>query len=177
MFRCGHAAVPTAADNFYEGGHDAVDHIRAQLARKPVLDTSLANLRSPVRGLVVDSTGSDLYSYQHGQAVEPGQYRQLIDRAIAFRDMLQKGDVDVTLFKMSEREKAVSLHAGAKYLLFSCPALLAIPLIGYGHVAFTALTGAALLLFYLVARVRLARCSPKAKTRERGLPNKALDNK
>jgi len=158
MFRCSHATVPTAADNRYAGGHGAIDHIKAQLARTPVLDISMANLRSPVQGLVVDSTGTDLYCYQHGRTVEPGQYRQLIDRFITFQDMLKNGDVDLDLFKESEREKAASLFICAKNLLIACPALLAIPLFGYGYVFLATLAGALLLLFFIVTRVRLSQC-------------------
>lgn len=112
---------------------DEAKQLRETLARKPVLDTSIASMKSPLHNIVLDSTGEDLFFYRHGTTIDLSELKDFIERAINLWHMINRGSVDVSIFEKTENRKIIELNFLAKILLLHSPGVYFIIAVGYGN--------------------------------------------
>lgn len=158
LFRCEHVVVTPLTNPHYLNRHHEAHRIRKILARKPIPDTSIAGMASPLNGVVVDSTGEDFFFYRHGKTAEPFQYGEFIDLVVTLREMIDSGNVNIDVFRLNSQQKATNLYLTAKgVLLISCPAMFAVMLIGYGYVGMSIAFALICLSFFVYAKIRIDR--------------------
>jgi hypothetical protein len=100
--KCEHAERKPLINPNYINRHSEAHQLRAKLARSPVNELSMHTMKSPLNGIVLDSTGEDLYFYRHGRIVaidELDVLKDFIVRSIELWQMINSGKVDVDLFK------------------------------------------------------------------------------
>jgi hypothetical protein len=101
ILKCEHAKRNPLINPQCINRHDEADQLRAGLARSPVDELSLRAMKSPLQGIVLDSTGEELFFYRHGRLVaidELPVLKGFIDRSIELWRMIDSGKVDVGLF-------------------------------------------------------------------------------
>lgn len=108
ILKCEHADRNPLINPNYINRHDEADQLRACLARSPVNELSISAMKSPLNGIVLDSTGEDLFFYRHGRIVaidELNVLKGFIDRSIELWQMIDAGKVDGVLFTKTYTEK------------------------------------------------------------------------
>jgi hypothetical protein len=103
---------------------DEANRIQATLSQQSVIDG---------RGIVLDSTGEDLFYYRQGETLELSELKDFIERAIKIWHMINRGSVDMSIFKTTENRKIIELNFLAKVLLLNSPAVYLIIAVGYGN--------------------------------------------
>lgn len=99
ILKCEHTRVNPLINPNYIDRHKEADQLRACLARHPVNELSISAMKSPLYGIVLDSTGEDLFFYRHGRTVGPDKLKGFIDCAIELWRMIDTCNVDINLFK------------------------------------------------------------------------------
>lgn len=101
ILKCEHADRNPLINPNYINRHVEAHQLQACLARRPVNELSLSAMKSPLNGIVLDSTGEDLYFYRHGRIVATNKLKALkgfIDKSIKLWHMIDAGKVDVGVF-------------------------------------------------------------------------------
>lgn len=102
ILKCEHTDSNPLINPNYINRHDEADQLRASLARSPVNELSISAMKSPLNGIVLDSTGEDLFFYRHGRIVainELNILKDFIDRSIELWQMIDSGNIDLSIFK------------------------------------------------------------------------------
>ncbi|MBJ6802808.1 hypothetical protein [Geomonas propionica] len=106
ILKCEHTRLTPLINPNFINRQSEVESILAALSRKSVIDPSIKSLKSPVRGIVVDSTGEDLFLYRHGELVETYNLNNFIVRAVNLWQMIDSGQIDISLFREPMNRKA-----------------------------------------------------------------------
>ncbi|QWV96158.1 hypothetical protein KP003_12565 [Geomonas nitrogeniifigens] len=99
--KCVHTHRNPLTNINYVNRHDEAHQLRACLTRSPVNELSISAIKSPLNGIVLDSTGEDLFFYWHGRIVAIDKsivLRGFIDSSIELWQMIDAGKVDVGIF-------------------------------------------------------------------------------
>ncbi len=99
VLKCEHTRLIPLINRNFINRQNEVKPILTALSRKSVIDTSIKSLKSPIRGIVVDSTGEDLFLYRHGELVDAYNLKDFIVRAVNFWQMIDSGQIDISLFR------------------------------------------------------------------------------
>jgi len=99
LLQCEHTRSNALINPNFINRHDEADKLRVCLSRKPVDEFSISAMKSPLHGIVLDSTGEDLFFYRHGEIVEPNDIKKFIERSIKLWQMIDTGNIDISLFK------------------------------------------------------------------------------
>jgi len=117
-------------------------------------DKNLIDKLRSVKGLVLETGGSDLYFYIGAKVAEPDEYQRQVRKGLALFNMIKSGTLDMSVVRESEAERAYAMYACAKGMFVMLPALVAIVLVGYGYKVFSIILIGAFLLCYGLAKVR-----------------------
>lgn len=153
---------PTFVPNLSELLKDASGHNKFRL-RDSILenttfgDKNITDKLKSVKGLVLYASGYDLLFYIQAKNAEPDEYRNLVTRGIDTFKMIKSGNIDMSLLRESEAQKAYNLYLCSKGLLVMSPALVTILLVGYGYKFFAFSLIVTFLLFYGIAKLRYNR--------------------
>lgn len=95
LMQCEHTHNNPLMNPNYINRHSEADKLREILPGKSVNELSISALKSPLYGIVLDSTGEDLYFYQHGKIVEPDEWKGFIEHSIKIWQMIDAGYIDL----------------------------------------------------------------------------------
>jgi hypothetical protein len=121
ILKCEHTRLNPLINPNYSNRHKEADQLRASLARKPVNELSIAALKSPLRGIVLDSTGEDLFFYRHGETIESNEFKGYIEQAIKLWRMIESGNIDMNVFEKSNHQRSSARKSCRHHLLFWQP--------------------------------------------------------